>query len=119
MSQDVIWDYFQNEGVASFAGSVARLRFIARRFEPGTRVLNIGVGAGFFEKEALSRSIDVHSLDPSARAVQQLGGDLQESGRAKVGYCQEIPWPIGYFDGVVMSEVLEHLSDQVLAQALS
>jgi SAM-dependent methyltransferase len=119
LSQDAIWDYFQNEGVARFAGSLARLRFIARRFEPGTRVLNIGVGAGFFEKEALSRSIDVHSLDPSARSLQHISDDLQKSGRAKVGYCEEIPWPMGYFDGVVLSEVLEHLSDEILVQALS
>ena len=118
MNQDAIWDYFQNEGVASFAGSLARLRFIARRFRPHTRVLNIGVGAGFFEKEALARSIDVHSLDPSARTVQQLKDDLGECARAKVGYCQQIPWPDCYFDGVVMSEVLEHLADHVLGQTL-
>ena len=51
--------------------------------------------------------------------MQQIRGDLQESGRAKVGYCQVSPWPIGCFDGVVPSEVLEHLSDQGLGRAPS
>ena len=119
LSQDLIWDYFQNEGIERFAGSFARLRFIARRFEPNTRVLNIGIGAGFFEKEALSRSIKVHSLDPNARAVEQIKDQLGDAGCAKVGYCQEIPWPEGFFDGVVMSEVLEQLADDSLGQTLT
>ena len=119
LSQDVIWDYFQNEGIERFAGSLARLRFIARRFEPNTRVLNIGIGAGFFEKEALARSIEVHSWDPNACAVQQVKEQLEEAGRAKVGYFQETPWPDGFVDGVVMSDVLEHLADDTLGQTLA
>ena len=119
LSQDVIWDCSQNEGIECFVGRLARLRCIARRLEPNARVLNIGIGAGFFEKEALARSIEVHSLDPKARAVQQVKELLGGAGRAKVGYCQEIPWPDGFFDRVVMSEVLKHLADDSLGETLT
>ena len=35
MNQDAIWDYFQNEGVASFDGSEARLSYLVKKIAPG------------------------------------------------------------------------------------
>ena len=119
LSQDVIWDCSQNEGIECFVGRLARMRCIARRLEPNARVLNTEIGAGFFEKDALSRSNGVHSRGRNPRAVQQVKNQLRDAGRAKVGNCQEIPWPEGFFDGVVMSEVLEHLADDSLGQTLT
>lgn len=119
MEQDRIWDYFQNEGIVHEAFSEARSRFFARRLRAGEAVLNIGVGSGLLERLALARQVDIHALDPSNRAVEKLQRELTLGGKARVGYAQSIPFADGMFDGVVMSEVLEHLDDQGVADALS
>lgn len=118
MNQDKIWDYYQNESMESFDGSYSRLNFIAKKFKKENRVLNIGVGAGIFEKIAKKEGIDVYSLDPSEKAIQRLES-LLGSGKAKAGYSQNIPYEDSYFDGVVMSEVLEHLNDETISATLA
>ena len=118
LNQEKIWDHFQNEGIDSFSQSRGRLEFLVRRLSPGTRVLNIGVGNGLFESLALSRGLEVWSLDPSERAIERLRQSLALESRAQVGYSQEMPFPDAHFDAVVMSEVLEHLDDEVLTKTL-
>ena len=118
MNQDAIWDYFQNEGVASFDGNKARLSYLVKKIEPGSRVLNIGVGSGIFENLGLSRGIDIHCIDPSKRAIASLRKRFGIGEKARVGYSQEIPFGDRYFDVVVMSEVLEHLTDDVLERTI-
>ena len=118
MNQDVVWDYFQNEGLSSFDGSKARLSYLVNQIRPGKRVLNIGVGSGKFEELGLLRGLDIYSLDPSERAIESLRMRLGIGDRAKVGYSQRIPFPEVFFDGVVMSEVLEHLTDEVLEKTI-
>ena len=49
--------------------------------DPGNKVLNIGVGAGFFEKEALARSID----------GAQLGSELTNGAAYSVDHLGEYP----------------------------
>ena len=119
MNQDAIWDYFQNEGVASFDGSEARLSYLVKKIAPGSRVLNIGVGSGVFERLGLARGIDIHCIDPSKRAIESLREKLGIGEKARVGYSQEIPFCDHYFDVVVMSEVLEHLTDDVLERTIA
>ena len=119
MNQDAIWDYFQNEGVASFDGSGARLSYLVKKVAPGSRVLNIGVGSGVFERLGIARGIDVHCIDPSKRAIESLREKLGIGEKARVGYSQEIPFGDHYFDVVVMSEVLEHLTDDVLERTIA
>ena len=118
MNQDAIWDYFQNEGVANFDGSEARLSYLVKKIAPGSRVLNIGVGSGVFERLGIARGIDIHCIDPSKRAIESLKEKLGIGERARVGYSQEIPFGDHYFDVVVMSEVLEHLTDDVLERTI-
>lgn len=119
MNQARIWDHFQSEGVDSFRNSAPRKRYLVERLRPGQRVLNIGIGGGFFELMALRRQIDVHSLDPSERAVAKVRDELALGGKAAVGCASAAPFPSSHFDAVVMSEVLEHLDDRVLAGALA
>jgi len=112
-NQEAIWEYFQNEGIDSFAGSEARLAYLAALIPSPGKVLNIGVGMGIFEARATARGLTVFSLDPSARSIERLQKLYDLGDRARVGYSQQIPFPERHFDAVVLSEVLEHLSDDV------
>lgn len=116
--QQKIWDHFQNEGVDSFAQSQGRLEFLVRHLQAGTRALNIGVGNGALERIAAGKGVDIWSLDPSGRAIEGLRQELNLGEKAQAGFSQAIPFPDEYFDAVVMSEVLEHLDDEVLEATL-
>lgn len=122
MQQEKIWSYFQNEGSSAFNNSRGRLHFLAQEIAKNTidkpRVLNIGVGNGLFEKIAISLGFDIYSLDPDERAIARLVEDLSLNNKAKVGYAQQIPFEDEFFDFVVVSEVLEHLSDQIFQKSL-
>jgi SAM-dependent methyltransferase len=113
MNQDVIWDHFQNEGIAAFERSSPRIEYIVRRLRRGERALNIGVGSGILERLASEKGVEVWALDPSVRAIDKLRGSLPIGERAQVGYSQQLPFPDDHFDTVVMSEVLEHLDEDV------
>lgn len=117
--QNRIWDHFQNEGVDSFAQSQGRLEFLVRRLRPGIRALNIGIGNGALERMAARKGVDIWSLDPSDRAIESLRKELSLGEKAQVGFCQAMPFPDGCFDVVVMSEVLEHLDEEVFEATLT
>ena len=119
MNQDVIWDHFQSEGAEAFRHSDPRLAFLASRLRPSERVLNIGVGTGGLERQAAAKGVEIWSLDPSERAIERLRRELDLGERAKAGYSQDMPFPHGQFDAVVMSEVVEHLADDILMPTLA
>ena len=116
--QDLIWDYYQNESPESFDGSQARLQILLSRIKPSQVALNIGCGSGIFEGRALARQIDIYSLDPSERSIRQLRDNLHLGDKAQVGYIQQLPFPDSFFDAVVVSEVLEHLTPEVTKAGL-
>lgn len=119
MNQDVIWDHFQNEGVAAFNQSNARLEFLVRRLKAGERALNIGVGSGLLEALAARNSVEIWSLDPSQRAIEQVRASLGLGDHAQAGYSQNLPFADDKFDVVIMTEVLEHLDPEVCEKSLS
>lgn len=119
MQQDKVWDYFQNsEEVADMAAlkADARYRHLARQTVSGSDVLNIGVGRGGLEALLLAQGVNAYSLDPSSESIASLRTMLGLGDRAQVGYSQEMPFAANSFDVIVMSEVLEHLSDDVIAR---
>lgn len=109
-----IWDYFQTENISSFDGNYNRVNFLASHFKKGERVLNIGIGNGRFEELCLARGVEVYSLDPSEKSIALLRERLKLGDRAAAGYSQEIPFQADLFDGVVMTEVIEHLSRETM-----
>ncbi len=116
MDQTKIWDYFQNNPEISHIAFNARSRyeFIAWKINKGTKVLNIGVGTGGLERILDEKGVVVSCLDPNETSIERLRSTLGIGERAKVGFSQAIPFSCSEFDVVVMSEVLEHLDDNVL-----
>jgi ubiquinone/menaquinone biosynthesis C-methylase UbiE len=121
MEQDKIWDYYQNEweDTQSNVFPEKRQRFILRHIKPGQDVLNIGVGSGALERLGQEKAVNMYSLDPSQKTIERLRDTLGMAEKAQVGYAQAMPFSSGTFDVVVMSEVLEHLDDQILTSALN
>jgi SAM-dependent methyltransferase len=119
MNQDAIWEYFQNEGVDSFQGADPRLEYLARQLKRDERALNIGVGSGGLERAAAAKGVEIWALDPSARTIKALRAALDLGERAQSGYSQEMPFPDGHFDVVIMSEVLEHLDPDIFERTLA
>jgi SAM-dependent methyltransferase len=105
MNQDKIWERYQNDEELQDMGcrDGGRIEYIAKRVPENGCILNIGVGRG----------------TPSETSIKRLRVDLSMGDRAKAGYSQNIPFGENYFDCVVMTEVLEHLSDEILGQTLS
>ena len=116
MDQTKIWDYFQNNDELGDAAFNARPRyeFLARQIAPGMHALNVGVGRGGLESILLKKGAVVSCLDPSKNAIDSLRQQYALGNRAQVGFSQAIPFQDCQFDVVVMSEVLEHLDDEVL-----
>jgi SAM-dependent methyltransferase len=121
MDQTKIWDYFQNQEATSdaFAGARSRYEFLAKHVSEGQKVLNIGVGRGGLESILLEQGAVVSCLDPSEKSIEKLRNQFALSDRAQVGFSQAIPFANSEFDFVIMSEVLEHLSDEVLHKTLN
>jgi len=111
--QTRIWRHFQNAAPESFAAARPRLNWllgqVARRAAtPRPEVLNIGIGDGYFEEQALARGWAIQSLDPDAEAVARLTAAGID---ARVGLIEQLPQKSESLDFVVASEVLEHLTD--------
>ncbi|MCX5828419.1 MAG: class I SAM-dependent methyltransferase [Deltaproteobacteria bacterium] len=117
--QDCLWEHYQSDAVLYFDLSYPRLDFLASHFKNGQSILNIGVGNGYLEERLHKNGIDIHTLDPSEKAIEQLKEKIPLGSKAQVGYCQAIPFPSNAFDGVIMTEVLEHLMDDALIQAVA
>ncbi|MBL1140647.1 MAG: class I SAM-dependent methyltransferase [Proteobacteria bacterium] len=116
--QDMIWEHMQNHARDVFDLSYSRLRYLVDKCKLGDRVLNIGVGSGELERMLKERGVEVWSLDPNEESIARLQNELEMGNRAAQGYSQSIPFLDEYFDKVIMTEVLEHLPDDILNATL-
>jgi SAM-dependent methyltransferase len=116
-----IWEYYQNDDVVGDSVFNARPRYayVAARIQPGDRALNIGVGRGGLEALLVEKGVAVHALDPGERSIGRIREKYALGEAARVGFSQAIPFPDSHFDVVVMCEVLEHLSDDVIEASLA
>ncbi|MEJ2061217.1 MAG: class I SAM-dependent methyltransferase [Gammaproteobacteria bacterium] len=120
MEQNKIWEYYQNNDDTddAFVNARPRYAFISKQISKSSDVLNIGVGRGGLESILVDKDVNIHCLDPSEESINRIRNEFGIGERAKVGFSQAIPFPDATFDVVVMSEVLEHLSDEVLESTL-
>lgn len=120
MDQTKIWDHFQNSDELgdAFINAMPRYEFLAKQIKSGMTVLNIGVGRGGLESILNKKMVVVNCLDPSEETIDRLRKLYNLGLRAQVGFSQSMPFQDGEFDVVIMSEVLEHLGDDVLHSTL-
>lgn len=120
MDQAKIWEFYQNSAQTTdvFSKSEARYEYLARHIARDEQVLNIGVGRGGLEALLLQKGAIVSCLDPSEKSIEFMRAAYQLGSRAQIGFAQTMPFADAQFDVVVMSEVLEHLSNDVLVATL-
>ena len=86
----------------------------------GTKVIDVGCGAGRHSFEAYRRGADVVAFDQNADELNNVdtmframadAGEVPLSARAEtvVGDALALPYPDGTFDCVIASEILEHV----------
>ena len=95
---------------------------------PGTRVLDIGCGAGRHSYEALRRGAVVTAADLDRDALRgvremaaamRLAGEVPAGGRlaTRVVDALKMPFRSEAFDVVIASEILEHIPEDTVAMA--
>ncbi len=93
---------------------------------PGMKVLDVGCGRGEILLHCARLGADVYGIDYAPVAMQLSNKLVQRSTEeeltAKLGLYQadakNLPFPTGYFDRVLMFDVVEHLHPWELDQAL-
>ncbi|MEO8901662.1 MAG: class I SAM-dependent methyltransferase [Polyangiaceae bacterium] len=118
MEQEKLWDHIQTKDASKFEGSTARLSFLVSKTPRFGKVVDIGVGGGQFEVAALAAGRDVYAVDASDGTIRRISVELGLGDKARVGVVEAIPFADDFFDCAVMSEVLEHLDDEVLESGL-
>jgi SAM-dependent methyltransferase len=99
---------------------VLTVDFDRLRVGPGTKVIDVGCGAGRHSFEAYRRGADVIAFDQDAAELQGVStilramaetGEAPASARAEtvIGDALALPYPDGTFDCVIASEILEHV----------
>lgn len=96
---------------------------------PGTKLIDVGCGAGRHSFEAYRRGADVVAFDQDSDELANVGtilramaqaGEAPASATAEtvVGDALRLPYPDSTFDCVIASEILEHVpaDDTVIAE---
>ena len=82
------------------------------------KVLDIGCNTGILVIPLLERKVDIVGIDIAkediAKARQRLADKKFSPNRVGIACAEKLPFKAGSFDIVLMSDVLEHVSDPVL-----
>ena len=115
-----LWTRTQIDNAEAFAGGHERQRQlydVARKTVPGGRALEIGFGDGHLLR-LLSQTYETHAADITEDAVAQMRSAMPSVEFRVFGVDAKLPYPDGFFDLFVASEVLEHMDDAALATAV-
>ena len=85
-----------------------------KKLEPGAKVLEIGVGSGWFQIYCKQQGIDIEGLEISpqlAQVAQGFGDRYNQQLDLKVGNIEETEIGTNRFDCIVAASVFEHVED--------
>lgn len=101
--------------------------------QPGMRVLDVGCGRGEIVRYCMEQGIEAYGIDYALAAgkmtrdvieveQQKMAEAGQDAQAIKAGVClsdaKKLPFPTGYFDRVLMFDVVEHLYPWELHEAM-
>lgn len=107
--------YFDREYFQLHPGKVKYLDYLvgllrSHGVRPGSRVLDVGAGYGFFLEAAEKAGYEAHGLEVSSHAVEQ--ARRRTRGQVIEGGAEEpFPFPDDHFDAIALFDVIEHLKD--------
>lgn len=100
-----VWRFGQNR----------RFQLIRRHTRlDGARILDVGCGLGLYVRQFRAHSPQVYGVDIDAEKVATASQTLPHITRAP---AEELPFPAGTFDVLLLHEVLEHVTDDRRAVA--
>jgi len=90
-------------------GQDRRLALI-RRYAPleGKRILDVGCGLGTYVKKMCAFSEEVYGVDVDPEKVAEASRTLPN---IQLAPAEKLPFPDGFFDVVLLHEVIEHIED--------
>jgi len=111
-------DWWKNSGPVSPLSKMnyVRVPYFARHLNISGKILDIGCGGGLVTEELAVMGFSITGMDMSENSLRQAGRHAEKSAVAlDVNYVQgnalHLPFSDGSFDGVVISDVLEHIED--------
>jgi ubiquinone/menaquinone biosynthesis C-methylase UbiE len=118
-------EFIQSEG--EHLSRRLRDAFAVADVQPGMRVLDVGCGRGEILRHCMERDIEVYGIDYAEVATQMSQAVMtrlwqEKTPNARAGVCRadakRLPFPTGYFDRVLMFDVVEHLYPWELHEAM-
>jgi ubiquinone/menaquinone biosynthesis C-methylase UbiE len=98
--------------------------FAVANVQPGMRLLDVGCGRGEILRHCMQLGIDAYGIDyaEAATAMTRAVIAAEKGVEGKAGVCRsdakKLPFPTGYFDRVLMFDVVEHLYPWELHEAM-
>ena len=100
--------------------------FAVAEVRPGMRVLDVGCGRGEILRHCMRLGVEAHGIDYAEVATLMsrdvIAAQRRNGAPSRAGVCRAdakfLPYPSGYFDRVLMFDVVEHLYPWELHQAL-
>lgn len=83
--------------------------FSLTNFPPGTRIIDIGCGAGRHLRELVTRGCIAVGVDPNGELVSEL---KSEGFSVEQCYGESLPFNAGSFDGIVSSVTMPYTDEQ-------
>ena len=107
-------EYFKNRGIRDI--HYHQMNIWLDHFNP-KKILDIGCGMGNLIKAALYYEVEAYGCDMSVYAIDNAPKECK--GKLRVGEIAKIPFPDKFADLVICYDVLEHLNENEVSQAIN